>query len=225
MPKELDTLQLKLAYQFKDPHLIRLALTHRSASIDNNERLEFLGDALLDLIVGESLYLQHEDAQEGDLSRMRSAIVNKQALAAIGRSLGLGEHVALGSGELKSGGQTRDSILADAVEALVAAVYLDGGMEPCRQLVAGWTKESVQQPEKQREKDAKTRLQEFMQAQGASLPKYEVISTSGEAHAQTFLVQCTVTDLAPPQQGSGRSKRAAEQEAAARVLALLQEQQ
>lgn len=221
MPKDFVTLQHKLAYQFKDPYLIKLALTHRSAGADNNERLEFLGDALLDLLVGESLFRLHTDAKEGDLSRMRSAIVNKQALAAIGRSLDLGEYVVLGSGELKSGGQARDSILADTVEALVAAVYLDGGIEPCASLVAAWTLELVQQPEKQSVKDAKTRLQEFMQSQGAELPKYKVVKTSGDAHAQTFEVQCAVAGLQEPQQGSGRSKRAAEQKAAEKVLKIL----
>ena len=223
MPKDLDKLRHKLAYQFTDPHLIKLALTHRSAGANNNERLEFLGDALLDLLVGESLFQSHPDAKEGDLSRMRSAIVKKQALAEIGRSLDLGDYVALGGGELKSGGQARDSILADTVEALVAAVYLDGGIEPCTSLVAAWTLELVQQPEKQSVKDAKTRLQELMQAQGAALPRYEVVSTSGDAHAQTFEVQCTVAGLQVPQQGIGRSKRAAEQQAAEKVLTILRQ--
>ena len=128
MASDQATLQTTLAYQFKNTQLLKLALTHRSFGADNNERLEFLGDALLDLIVGESLFNHHPAADEGSLSRMRSSIVNKSALAGIGRELNLGEHILLGSGELKSGGNSRDSILADTVEALVAAVYLDGGL-------------------------------------------------------------------------------------------------
>ena len=135
MTSDLAKLQTTLAYKFKNTQLLKLALTHRSFGADNNERLEFLGDALLDLIVGESLFKHHPAADEGSLSRMRSSIVNKSALAGIGRELNLGEYILLGSGELKSGGNSRDSILADTVEALVAAVYLDGGLAACKKLV------------------------------------------------------------------------------------------
>ena len=218
MPQDLETVQHKLAYQFKDQNLLKLALTHRSASASNNERLEFLGDALLDLIVGESLFRIHADAKEGDLSRMRSSIVNKQALAAVSRSLEIGDHVQLGSGELKSGGQSRDSILADALEAIVAAIYLDGGMTPCKEFVESWALELVHNPAQQREKDAKTQLQELMQASGQPLPKYRVVHTEGDAHEQTFLVECAVDGLDQPMQGLGRSKRGAEQQAAQKAL-------
>ena len=218
MTSDLAKLQTALGYQFKNTQLLKLALTHRSFGADNNERLEFLGDALLDLIVGESLFNNHPAADEGALSRMRSSIVNKSALADIGRELNLGEHIFLGSGELKSGGNSRDSILADTVEALAAAVYLDGGLAACQKLVDAWAREFVRNPETRKIKDAKTRLQEKMQASGHGLPKYKVLAIEGEAHAQSFLVECRVEGLERGHQGRGSSKRAAEQQAALETL-------
>ena len=218
MTSDLARLQTALGYQFKNTQLLKLALTHRSFGADNNERLEFLGDALLDLIVGESLFNNHPAADEGALSRMRSSIVNKSALADIGRELNLGEHILLGSGELKSGGNSRDSILADTVEALAAAVYLDGGLAACQKLVDAWAREFVRNPETRKIKDAKTRLQEKMQASGHGLPKYKVLAIEGEAHAQSFLVECRVEGLERGHQGKGSSKRAAEQQAALETL-------
>lgn len=222
MGADLVQLQTTLDYQFKNSHLLRQALTHRSFGVDNNERLEFLGDALLDLIVGESLFNQHPGADEGNLSRLRSSIVNKSALAGIGREWNLGEHVLLGAGELKSGGRSRDSILADTVEAVVAAVYLDGGLAACRKLVDAWTMEFVRNPEAWQIKDAKTRLQEKMQASGRGLPDYQVLAIEGEAHAQSFLVECRVEGLEGVHRGRGRSKRAAEQQAALETLRSLE---
>ena len=222
MGADLVQLQTTLDYQFKNSHLLRQALTHRSFGVDNNERLEFLGDALLDLIVGESLFNQHPGADEGNLSRLRSSIVNKSALAGIGREWNLGEHVLLGAGELKSGGRSRDSILADTVEAVVAAVYLDGGLAACRKLVDAWTLEFVRNPEARQTKDAKTRLQEKMQASGYGLPDYQVLAIEGEAHAQSFLVECRVEGLERVHRGRGRSKRAAEQQAALETLKSLE---
>ena len=222
MGADLVQLQNTLDYQFKNSHLLRQALTHRSFGVDNNERLEFLGDALLDLIVGESLFNQHPGADEGNLSRLRSSIVNKSALAGIGREWNLGEHVLLGTGELKSGGRSRDSILADTVEAVVAAVYLDGGLAACRKLVDAWTLEFVRNPEARQTKDAKTRLQEKMQASGHGLPDYRVLAIEGEAHAQSFLVECRVEGLERVHRGRGRSKRAAEQQAALETLKSLE---
>ena len=222
MTSDLAKLQTTLAYQFKNTQLLKLALTHRSFCADNNERLEFLGDALLDLIVGESLFNHHPAADEGALSRMRSSIVNKSALADIGRELNLGEHILLGSGELKSGGNSRDSILADTVEALVAAVYLDGGLAACQKLVDAWTREFVRNPETRQIKDAKTRLQEKMQASGNGLPNYHVLAIEGDAHAQRFLVECRVEGLERVHQGRGSSKRAAEQQAASETLKSLE---
>ena len=222
MSADLVQLQTTLAYQFKNSQLLKQALTHRSFGADNNERLEFLGDALLDLIVGESLFNQHPGADEGNLSRLRSSIVNKSALAGIGREWNLGEHMLLGAGELKSGGRSRDSILADTVEAVVAAVYLDGGLAACRKLVDPWTLEFVRNPEARQTKDAKTRLQEKMQASGHGLPDYQVLAIEGEAHAQSFLVECRVEGLERVHRGRGRSKRAAEQQAALETLKSLE---
>jgi len=222
MSADLVQLQTTLAYQFKNSQLLKQALTHRSFGADNNERLEFLGDALLDLIVGESLFNQHPGADEGNLSRLRSSIVNKSALAGIGREWNLGEHMLLGAGELKSGGRSRDSILADTVEAVVAAVYLDGGLSACRKLVDAWTLEFVRNPEARQIKDAKTRLQEKMQASGHGLPDYQVLAIEGEAHAQSFLVECRVKGLERVHRGRGRSKRAAEQQAALETLKSLE---
>ena len=222
MGADLVQLQTTLAYQFKNTQLLKQALTHRSFGVDNNERLEFLGDALLDLIVGESLFNQHPGADEGNLSRLRSSIVNKSALAGIGREWNLGEHMLLGAGELKSGGRSRDSILADTVEAVVAAVYLDGGLAACRKLVDAWTLEFVRNPEARQTKDAKTRLQEKMQASGHGLPDYQVLAIEGEAHAQSFLVECRVEGLERVHRGRGRSKRAAEQQAALETLRSLE---
>ena len=222
MGADLVQLQTTLDYQFKNTHLLKQALTHRSFGVDNNERLEFLGDALLDLIVGESLFNQHPGADEGNLSRLRSSIVNKSALAGIGREWNLGEHLLLGAGELKSGGRSRDSILADTVEAVVAAVYLDGGLAACRKLVDTWTLEFVRNPEARQTKDAKTRLQEKMQASGHGLPDYQVLAIEGEAHAQSFLVECRVEGLERVHRGRGRSKRAAEQQAALETLRSLE---
>lgn len=222
MGADLVQLQTTLAYRFKNSQLLKQALTHRSFGADNNERLEFLGDALLDLIVGESLFNQHPGADEGNLSRLRSSIVNKSALAGIGREWNLGEHVLLGAGELKSGGRSRDSILADTVEAVVAAVYLDGGLAACRKLVDAWTLEFVRNPEARQTKDAKTRLQEKMQASGHGLPDYQVLAIEGEAHAQSFLVECRVEGLERVHRGRGRSKRAAEQQAALETLKSLE---
>lgn len=222
MGADLVQLQTTLAYRFKNSQLLKQALTHRSFGADNNERLEFLGDALLDLIVGESLFDQHPGADEGNLSRLRSSIVNKSALAGIGREWNLGEHVLLGAGELKSGGRSRDSILADTVEAVVAAVYLDGGLAACRKLVDAWTLEFVRNPEARQTKDAKTRLQEKMQASGHGLPDYQVLAIEGEAHAQSFLVECRVEGLERVHRGRGRSKRAAEQKAALETLKSLE---
>ena len=222
MSADLDKLQQLLSYQFANPQLAQQALTHRSAGRDNNERLEFLGDALLDFVIGELLYEQFPAAQEGELSRLRARMVNKSALARIGRDLDLGALVRLSSGEAKSGGKQRDSILADTVEALIAAVYLDGGLGPCKDLVNRLTQSlQAHYHEASDAKDAKTRLQEFLQANGHELPRYKVAKIEGEAHAQVFHVQCHSTMLAEPTAGSGRSKRKAEQVAAQLALEIL----
>ena len=215
----LDKLQKHLNYQFSDQELVRRALTHRSADKVNNERLEFLGDSLLGFIVAEFLFEIYPDAREGELSRMRAGLVNKESLAELARELELGDCLRLGLGELNTGGKYRESILADTVEAIIAAIYLDGGIEACRQFVRRWSEArlSSQFPAAQ-QKDNKTRLQELMQSQGLPLPQYQVVKISGEAHQQLFQVSCQVEPLVDSQLGNGRSKRFAEQEAAQKVL-------
>ncbi|WP_049620919.1 ribonuclease III [Frateuria defendens] len=212
---------MKLDYRFRDPALAELALTHRSIGKPNNERLEFLGDALLGAVVAEMLYEAHPRASEGELSRLRAQLVNGQALAVIARELELGEELKLGPGELKSGGFRRDSILADAFEALVAAVYLDGGFDACRGTVRGLFEARVAALP-QSSKDAKTRLQEWLQGRGLPLPSYELKASHGEDHAKVFEVVCVIAEPATLQaEASGPSRRAAEQDAAESVLAQL----
>ncbi|GAB3785200.1 ribonuclease III [Dyella agri] len=215
---------MTLNYRFRDPELAALALTHRSVGKPNNERLEFLGDALLGAFVAEMLYEVHPKASEGELSRLRAQLVNGQALAAIARELELGDALKLGPGELKSGGFRRDSILADAFEASLAAVFLDGGHDACRQLVRDLFGERIAALRRS-SKDAKTRLQEWLQGHGYALPQYDLVDSRGEDHAKTFDVRCTVSE---PQwfsaEASGSSRRHAEQDAAEVVLAHLIEQ-
>lgn len=215
----------KLTYRFRDPALAQLALTHRSVGKPNNERLEFLGDALLGVMVAELLFEAHPHASEGELSRLRAQLVNGQALAVIARELELGDELKLGSGELKSGGFRRESILADAFEALVAAVYLDSDFEQCRATVHELFADRVAAIPRS-SKDAKTRLQEWLQGRGFPLPTYELKDSYGEDHAKTFDVSCAIAE---PQdivaEGRGGSRRAAEQDAAESVLRQLQEPQ
>lgn len=212
-------------YRFRDPTLAQLALTHRSVGKPNNERLEFLGDALLGAIVAEMLYEAHPKASEGELSRLRAQLVNGQALAVVARELALGDGLRLGPGELKSGGFRRDSILADAFEAMVAAVYQDGGFDACREFVRGLFAERIVALRRS-SKDAKTRLQEWLQAKGLPLPQYELVASHGEDHAKTFDVSCRIVEpLAFIAEAHGGSRRAAEQDAAEAVLNRLLEQQ
>lgn len=219
MSNQIETLQESLSHRFADLSLLKQALTHRSADKINNERFEFLGDSLLGFFVAELLYEQYPDAAEGELSRMRASMVNKPALAAIARNLELGNYLRLGSGEKHSGGASRDSILSDAVEAVIAAIYLDGGIDACKQQVRLWALAQIESQNTLKEsKDAKTQLQELMQARSLQLPSYEVVKVEGEAHDQIFTIACKVAALAEPQNGKGRSKRAAEQMAATRIL-------
>ncbi len=223
MVNKLEDLQHSLAYQFSNPDLAQLALTHRSANAAHNERLEFLGDSLLGFIVAEALFTLNPQASEGELSRMRSALVNKNALAAAARSLGIGEHLQLGTGEANSGGSDRDSILADTVEALIAAIYLDGGIDACTTFVKKISESKLAIDAAATEKkDAKTRLQEFLQSQGKSLPIYEVMKISGAAHEQMFHVSCRLESLGAESEGSGTSKREAEQQAATKILDVIE---
>nr|WP_305800171.1 ribonuclease III [Thiolapillus sp.] len=213
-------MQRRLGYEFRDESLLLQSLTHRSAGSRNNERLEFLGDAILGFEVAENLCRQHPNASEGELSRARAQLVKRETLAGVARRLELGDYLILGTGELRSGGQTRDSILSDAVEAIIAAVFMDADMEAARALVRRILKDQIARisPEAQ-PKDSKTQLQEYLQARGKSLPVYEVISVEGSAHEQQFIVECRVESLGLTAQGEGSSRRKAEQLAASRVLA------
>jgi len=214
---------VKLEHRFRDPDLLQLALTHRSIGRPNNERMEFLGDAMLGMVVAEMLYETHPHASEGELTRLRSQLVNGKRLAALARNLELGDQLRLGPGELKSGGFRRDSILADAFEAVIAAVYLDAGFEACREVVRGLFADLVRNTPRSR-KDGKTRLQEWLQARGMDLPAYELLATRGEDHAQVFEVACVLEQPEPLRfEAQGRSRRGAEQGAAEQALAHLED--
>ena len=210
-------------HAFADGVLLAQALRHRSAGAPHNERLEFLGDALLNLIVAEQLYLRWPKADEGAMTRARAELVRESALAAIARSLDLGPRLILGPGELKTGGHRRDSILADALEAVIAALYLDGGFDACRNTVLPWFEPllSALPPLNQVGKDAKTRLQEWVQARQLPLPAYALLDESGDDHDKRFRVGCTLSEPSISSEGSGTSRRSAEQAAAETVLSRL----
>jgi ribonuclease-3 len=213
-------LKESLDYEFANGRLLELALTHRSAPGDNNERLEFLGDAILDLVVSEAVFRAHPQAPEGDLSRLRAALVNDKSLAAIASDLGLGSHLNMGQGERKSGGHRRKSLLADALEAIFGAVYLDSGFGPARAVIEQAFGERLREfPDVESLRDPKTRLQEWMQARQMGLPEYSLSSVSGEAHRQTFEAECRVDDTVT--KGSARTRRNAEQQAADKMLSAL----
>ena len=210
-------------HEFQNPELLRQALRHRSAGVPHNERMEFLGDALVNLIVAEALHARWPKADEGALTRARASLVRESSLAAIARGLGLGDSIQLGPGELKSGGHRRDSILADALEAIVAAIHLDAGFENCRRLVLPWFEPMLAElPVGKVEKDAKTKLQEWLQARQLDRPEYMLIASSGEEHARVFIVRCRIGDPQCSADGEGSSLRAAEQAAAVTVLAQIE---
>jgi len=211
----------KISHPFEDKALLKLALSHRSKGKTNNERLEFLGDSILGFLIAEVLYQRFPQASEGELSRLRAALVKKQTLADIARELSLGQLLILGSGELKSGGAKRDSILADALEAVVSAIYLDAGIMACRKEVLAWFSSRLrrlQTDEAMLGKDAKTRLQEYLQSKQLALPEYVVSELKGKDHEQQFTVSCKVSLLDKTIQGHGTSRREAEQQVAAAIL-------
>lgn len=218
----LRRLQASLRYTFADEDLLVLALTHRSAATPHNQRLEFLGDAALGLVSAQLLYLAWPQATEGELSQFRSRLVNQQTLAAMARELSLGEALLLGLGERKSGGRQRDSILCDAIEAVIGAIFLDGGFSACHDVVAGLLQSRLSKLAPLNAKDAKTRLQEIAQARAVSLPQYSVVSIEGEEHDQIFHVTCQIDLLSSPTNGSGRTRKLAEQQAASAALKQLQ---
>ncbi|MBF5056274.1 ribonuclease III [Alcanivorax sp. 521-1] len=222
---DLDRLSRRLGYRFQDPSLFELALSHRSVSRRrNNERLEFLGDAQLSQIISTELFHRFPDAAEGQLTRMRAFLVRGQTLAEVARELGVGEYLILGGGELKSGGHRRDSILADALEALIGAISIDGGEDTCRRVILEWFAERLEHisPQSVR-KDAKTRLQEWLQARKHELPAYDVLSVTGQAPRQTFEVECTLPDLNQRFVATGASRRRSEQQAAEQALSWLEQ--
>ena len=211
-------------HAFADGDLLQQALTHRSAGSPHNERLEFLGDALVNQFVAEALYQHWPKADEGALTRARAELVRESALAGLARELKLGEHLVLGPGEMKTGGHRRDSILADALEALVAAIHLDAGFETCRAVVLPWFAPLIDAlpPPNKVGKDAKTRLQEWLQARQRSLPVYALVEEGGDDHARIFRVSCTVAEPALHTEGEGSSRRAAEQQAAEAALQVIE---
>ena len=213
-----------IEYRFKDPQLLREALTHRSFSAGNNERLEFLGDSVLSLVIAWRLYDLHPQAREGDLSRMRARLVRGSTLTEVATSINLGMEINLGEGELKSGGFRRASILADAFEALLGAILIDGGFEACRRVVLSLFDPLIERlPAAEELKDPKPRLQECLQARGRPLPQYSLVREEGSDHAKKFHVTCRLGDDGTAVEASGRSRRKAEQAAAATVLEMLQE--
>lgn len=212
----------QLGYSFNDIEHLQLALTHRSFGGSNNERLEFLGDSIVNFVIAEALYHQFTAAREGQLSRLRARLVKGVTLAELAREFELGDYLQLGSGELKSGGFRRDSILADAMEAVIGAIYIDGGMEICRERILTWYAERLSNLDlSDTQKDPKTLLQEYLQSRQQALPKYEVISVEGDAHDQTFTVECEIESLSSRPVGIGSSRRNAEQQAAKKALQAL----
>ncbi len=223
MTVSVAPLEKALSYTFSEKRLALRALTHSSASPDNNERLEFLGDAVLGFVIAAELCARHPLASEGELSRMRAALVNQQQLALLATERQIGAMLILGPGELKGGGRTRASILSDAIEAILGAIYLDGGLDACKAVILSLYAALLSDtaaPEKT--KDPKTLLQELLQAKGLPLPVYEVLEIAGEDHQQTFYVACRISLLPSPCEGQGSSRKLAEQQAAHCALMALE---
>lgn len=221
---KLDKIQSILNYRFNNSDLLDQALTHRSYSQNiNNERLEFLGDSVLSLVISENIYLQESTADEGDLSRIRASLVKEEALARVARDIGLGEYIYLGGGELKSGGFRRSSILSDTLEAILGAIYLDSGFDSAKKTILHLYRDYlINLPDIGSLKDAKTQLQEFLQSKQIDLPDYVVIRTTGKSHDQIFTVSCTVESLHLKCNGTGSSRKKAEQNAAKKAMDQLQ---
>ncbi len=219
MNEKLHSLMQNIDYEFKDEALLQLSLSHRSFGKNNNERLEFLGDSLLNFVVASELFNLFPTAKEGQLSRLRANMVREDTLAEIGIEFQLSEYIQLGVGEMKSGGAFRPSIVADAVEAVIGAIYLDSGLDVCYQCVKNWYEERINALSLSDViKDPKSRLQELLQAQQLPLPEYNIIETKGQEHEQLFVVECKTALLDHVVHAEGVSRRKAEQEAAERVL-------
>ncbi|MGK2900577.1 MAG: ribonuclease III [Burkholderiaceae bacterium] len=219
MDTRLEALQRRIGHRFDDTRLLGRALTHRSFGADHNERLEFLGDAVLSLVISGLLFDRFAGSDEGDLTRVRAHLVREESLHRVALQLDLPEVLKLGEGEARGGGAQRASILADALEALIGATFLDGGFDAARTVVSGLFGEIIATTDVANwSKDAKTELQEWLQARRLPVPTYRIAATRGQAHAQTFEVECAVPALNLVEQGVGRSRRIAEQEAARRML-------
>ena len=213
-------------YTFNDPSLMIMALTHRSFSAQHNERLEFLGDSVLSFLIANELYTRFPRIDEGDLSRLRAQLVKESSLSTIATSMGLGDFIRLGEGELKSAGWRRPSILADTFESIIGAIYLDGGIEPAHTFILRFFETQLNEMDpKLIQKDPKTLLQELLQSKKSDLPIYTVVSIEGEAHSQTFTIECSIKKLNIKTQGVGNSRRIAEQEAASKAYQLMLESQ
>ncbi len=224
MNKAESWLEKTLEYRFADSALLTRALTHRSAAGINNERLEFLGDAVLDFVISEAVFELRPDASEGDLSKLRASLVKDESLAKLAGDLGVGDHLILGSGERKSGGHRRESILADALEAIFGAIYLDTGFDAACEVIERVFEHRLQSlPDAADLRDPKTRLQEWLQGRRMALPEYELVSVTGKAHAQRFAVSCSVAEMSHTTDGNSTTRRKAEQQAARRMLAFIQE--
>ncbi|WP_420022201.1 ribonuclease III [Blochmannia endosymbiont of Camponotus sp. C-003] len=220
----VNTLQKKLGYIFTRYDLLLQALTHRSSSNQHNERLEFLGDAILNYVIANLLYHRFPHITEGDMSRMRSNLVRENTLATLAREFNLGDYLKLGQGELKSGGYRRESILANTIEALIGGIFLDSNIQTVEILIINWYNIHIDQIDPysyDHQKDPKTRLQEYMQHRRLPLPVYWINQTTGEAHNQKFTVHCQVSELTQPIIGCGSSRRKAEQNAAEKILSAL----
>lgn len=222
MDKAESWLEKTLHYRFDDTSLLARALTHRSAAGPNNERLEFLGDAVLDFVISEAIFYLRPDADEGDLSRLRASLVKDTSLAKIASEIGLGEYLILGSGEKKTGGHRRESILADALEAIFGAVFLDSGFRAAREMIEQVFAERLDNlPDARDLRDPKTRLQEWLQGRKLALPQYDLLEVTGKDHKQKFSVSCSVLELSQTTQGVASSRRKAEQKAARDMLEIL----
>ncbi|MBD2811790.1 ribonuclease III [Xenorhabdus sp. Vera] len=216
-------LQHKLGYTFTQHDLLLQALTHRSASSKHNERLEFLGDSILSFVIANALYHRFPRVDEGDMSRMRATLVRGNTLAELAREFELGECLRLGPGELKSGGHRRESILADSVEALIGAIFLDSDIQTIEQIILNWYETRLNEISPgDKQKDPKTRLQEYLQGRHLPLPTYLVVQVRGEAHDQEFTIHCQVSGFEQPVRGVGSSRRKAEQAAAEQALKQLE---
>lgn len=215
-------MRLAIDHEFRDPDLLRQALTHRSFGVPHNERLEFAGDAVLNCVIALSLYRRFPDLPEGDLSRVRAHLVNRDTLARVARTLGLGPQIRLGEGEHRSGGADRGSILADALEAVFGAVAIDAGFAAAERVINGVFGELLSEADPRTlGKDPKTRLQEWLQSRRLPVPEYAIVATAGEAHAQQFTVECRIPALSVVTAGTGTSRRIAEQDAAERALGVV----